>query len=49
LGGLFGNGAWYTYTYEYRKAAQDHNFFLVVDRIEVKCTEIEKETDGGTN
>ena len=49
LGGLFGNGAWYTYTYEYRKAAQDHNFFLVVDRIEVKCTEIEKETDGDTN
>lgn len=41
LGGLFGGGAWYKYTYKYQKAPQEHDaYFLVVDRIEVKCTEI---------
>ena len=39
-GGLFGGGAWYKYTYKYQKAPQEHDaYFLVVDRLEVKCTE----------
>lgn len=41
-------GNWATYDYEYRKASRNLNYYLVVDRIEVKCTEIKKPEEEST-
>lgn len=42
------SGNWATYDYEYRKASRNLNYYLVVDRIEVKCTEIKKPEEEST-
>ena len=41
-------GNWATYDYEYRKASRNLNYYLVVDRIEVKCTEIKEPEEEST-
>ena len=47
LGGLFG-GEWYTYEYEYRAASRNLDYYLIVDRIDVKCTEIKEPEEEST-
>lgn len=42
------SGNWATYDYEYRKASRNLNYYLVVDRIEVKCTEIKEPEEEST-
>lgn len=47
LGGLLG-GEWFTYEYEYRAASRNLDYYLIVDRIDVKCTEIKEPEEEST-
>lgn len=47
LGGLLG-GEWLTYEYEYRAASRNLDYYLIVDRIDVKCTEIKEPEEEST-
>ena len=47
LGGLLG-GEWLTYEYEYRTTSRNLDYYLIVDRIDVKCTEIKEPEEEST-
>lgn len=47
LGGLLG-GEWFTYEYEYLAASRNLDYYLIVDRIDVKCTEIKEPEEEST-
>jgi hypothetical protein len=42
------SGNWATYDYEYRKASRNLDYYLIVDRIDVKCTEIKEPEEEST-
>lgn len=47
LGGIL-SGEWFTYDYEYRAASRNLDYYLIVDRIDVKCTEIKEPEEEST-
>ena len=47
IGGLLG-GEWFTYEYEYRAASRNLDYYLIVDRIDVKCTKIKEPEEEST-
>lgn len=42
------SGNWATYDYEYCKASRNLDYYLIVDRIDVKCTEIKEPEEEST-